>query len=33
MTIDWELEIGYGTTDPAGGSLSILPGRRPSSQP
>jgi hypothetical protein len=25
MTIDWELEIGFGTTDPAGGSLSIVP--------
>jgi hypothetical protein len=32
MTIDWELEIGYGTTD-AGGSLSIVPGPRPSPSP
>ena len=33
MTIDWQLEIGYGTTDPAGGSLSIVAGRAPSPTP
>jgi hypothetical protein len=30
FTIDWELEIGVGTTDPAGGTLEIVETPRPS---
>jgi hypothetical protein len=33
ISIDWQLEIGYGATDPAGGSLTIVPGRAPSPTP